>query len=131
MKRIPLVLAAGIAAAALLAACGGQDVSTGKVPGKAGGTPVAGAEAIAVQAKNYAFSPDHLTVRKGQEVALQLVSEDSGHDFAVDGLGRVADVGGGEHDTERLRIDKPGRYTFFCTIPGHRDAGMEGTIVVK
>ncbi len=26
---------------------------------------------------------------------------------------------------------KPGVYKFFCTVPGHRQAGMEGTLVVK
>ena len=26
---------------------------------------------------------------------------------------------------------KPGTYKFFCSIPGHRQAGMEGTLVVK
>ena len=26
---------------------------------------------------------------------------------------------------------KPGNYVFYCTVPGHREGGMEGTITVK
>jgi uncharacterized cupredoxin-like copper-binding protein len=36
----------------------------------------------------------------------------------------------GDVDTGRVEL-APGEYTFSCVVPGHRAAGMEGTLVVE
>ena len=56
------------------------------------------------------------------------------HDVAIeDASGEVVGqteliASGSDSTTVNL---KPGTYTFFCTVPGHREAGMEGTLTVK
>jgi plastocyanin len=55
------------------------------------------------------------------------------HDIAIEGngvseKGEVVKNGGVSQFSADL---KPGEYTFFCTVPGHREGGMEGTLTVK
>jgi uncharacterized cupredoxin-like copper-binding protein len=55
------------------------------------------------------------------------------HDIALQGNG-VDDKGAVVQDggTSEFSLDiKPGEYTFFCTVPGHREGGMEGKLTVK
>lgn len=132
MRRAPLLaVLVCVASGIVLAACGGDDVETGSVNGVGGGRPTADARELTVEASNFEFDPDELEIDAQEEISLELVSSDGPHDFAVDGLGLVNDVTGGESRVQRLRIDQPGSYTFFCTLPGHRDGGMEGTLVVR
>jgi mono/diheme cytochrome c family protein len=57
------------------------------------------------------------------------------HDIALEGpdgreLGNGAVVSGG--GVSRVSVNlRPGRYTFYCSVPGHREGGMEGTLTVR
>lgn len=57
-----------------------------------------------------------------------------GHNVTVESsgggtLGATETFQGG---SKKLTLNlKPGTYKFFCSVPGHRQAGMEGTLVVK
>jgi mono/diheme cytochrome c family protein len=55
------------------------------------------------------------------------------HNIAIEGggvneKGEVVQDGG----VSEIKLDlKPGTYTFFCSVPGHREGGMEGKLTVK
>ena len=79
------------------------------------------------------FSKTELTANAG-EIEVQLTCGDTvNHDFSVttdDGDKTVVDCKAGQTNTGTIDLD-PGTYTFFCDVPGHRAAGMEGTLTVK
>jgi uncharacterized cupredoxin-like copper-binding protein len=98
------------------------------------------------------FTPDHLEVKKGEQI--HFVIQNKGalkHEFM---LASVADndkhaklmmkYPDMEHDdpnaksvdpgkTEEIlwRFNTGGAFEFACLIPGHREAGMRGTVTVK
>jgi outer membrane protein assembly factor BamB len=45
-------------------------------------------------------------------------------------IGKTPTFSGGGTKDFRTRL-KPGTYAYFCSVPGHRQAGMEGTLTVK
>ncbi|MBD2528223.1 cupredoxin domain-containing protein [Nostoc flagelliforme FACHB-838] len=77
-------------------------------------------------------NPD-LKVKIGEIVQLILVNGEGGeHDIALPDFNTNSDtvVAKGASSVIVFRADKQGVFPYFCTIPGHRQAGMEGRLIV-
>jgi P-type Cu+ transporter len=102
---------------------------------------------------NFSYSPQALTVVVNQPVSVTLVNDTTlEHDFSVQTIAvtNVVETNSASHAMDAASMPalhmaaaagqtavltftptQPGLYQFFCTIPGHKDAGMLGTILVK
>ena len=89
-----------------------------------------GAQEVTVAAHDIYFDPVELNATAGS-ITFILPNEGAAqHDFTIDELGIKVDLPPGA--TETLEVDIPaGTYQFYCSIPGHKDAGMVGTLVVE
>lgn len=75
------------------------------------------------------------TTLRAEEGVVTIVMKNASilpHDIAIKGhgvkaKGKLAIKGGTSIVTARL---KKGRYTFYCTVAGHEQAGMKGTLIV-
>ncbi len=88
---------------------------------------------LEVTARSVAFTPADLQVRAGETVVLEFTNDDPiFHDWEVTGLANV-DAGARPGQTQRIRftIDEPGTYVVECTVEGHAEAGMVGSLVVE
>lgn len=117
MRLVLLMLLLG---AGVLASCGGSDEPS-RPPGR-----------DEVVMTEYEFDPSNvevkrgteLTVRNDGEIAHNLMVERGGDEL----IGTDSFLGG---KSEKLRVDiAPGRYTMVCTVPGHEQLGMKGTMTV-
>jgi plastocyanin len=83
--------------------------------------------ALAYTAKTATAKPGKVTVDFTNPQSLS-------HDVAIEDSGGK-EVGATEviaEGSDSTVVDlKPGKYTFFCSVPGHREAGMEGTLTVE
>lgn len=79
------------------------------------------------------FLASSATATAGQVTISMLNKSSTPHDIAITGpgagqVGKIVTGGGTSTVSANL---KAGKYTFYCTVPGHRAAGMVGTITVK
>jgi Cu+-exporting ATPase len=93
----------------------------------------AGATSLAVTAKDVRFTPADVHIKADEFTVLTFSNADPVfHDWSVEGLANV-DVPARPGQTAKLRfrVDEPGTYRIICTVPGHAEAGMTGTLVVE
>jgi cytochrome c oxidase subunit 2 len=86
---------------------------------------------IHITAKKFEFSPDSITLKKGETVVFEISSEDRKHGFNLHAFGVRSDVLPGKVSSIRFTPDKTGKFTFSCDVfcgDGHED--MTGTVVV-
>ena len=78
---------------------------------------------------DFSETPD--TVPPGEHVVRLLNEGLLFHDVTVEELGDRTVVGASGGETAEGRVElEPGTYTYYCSVPGHRLAGMEGTLEV-
>ena len=93
-----------------------------------------GEAAVTVEAQDpYSWSTSEITVKPGDTIAV-VGSGGLEHDFTVDELGIAEPLPAGSSDTVMITIPEdaePGEYVFYCSVPGHRESGMEGTLTIE
>ncbi|HTY96827.1 MAG TPA: plastocyanin/azurin family copper-binding protein [Solirubrobacteraceae bacterium] len=119
-----------------------RTTSTTRTPGKAPGaatsptTPTPNSTKLALAANpagQLAYNTKLLSAKAGSVTISMTNMSPLEHNVTIaEGskvLGATPTFKGG---TKSITLNlKPGKYVFYCSVPGHRAAGMEGTLVVK
>jgi len=93
--------------------------------------PIFDASEVIVEADEFGFSPESITVVANTPVNLTLVNTGSiFHDLTIKDVGFRVAADGGERVTGGLVPQAPGTYEFECSVSGHAQAGMTGSLVV-
>lgn len=140
MKKALILLAVLVAALAFVA-CGSDDdddtaaETTPAETTEAGGGGGGGGEALTVTADpdgNLSWEPTELTAPAGP-VTIELDNPSPvAHDVAIEGNGVEEKSDLVTDGTATVTADlKPGEYKYYCTVTGHEDAGMDGTLTVE
>jgi uncharacterized cupredoxin-like copper-binding protein len=106
-------------------------VATPATEGAAGAAAGAAATAVTVTAGDLFFDPKELTIAANTDVQVTLNNGGAlAHDWAIrdQNIGTDLQNPGG---TQTITVNLPaGSYQFYCTVPGHAEAGMVGTLTV-
>lgn len=119
-----------VAATAFVAACGGGGGGGGGSSYKQPSGPAR--TTVDIKGGNFFFDPKNPEAPAGVD-AIKLTSEGGLHTLVFAG-GKVPNfkLQAASGKSDELKVDlKPGKYEFFCDIPGHREAGMDGTLTVQ
>lgn len=137
-KRLPVILIMLAALSLLAAGCGDDDedttTATTTTPTATGATGAGGAGggggASSVSMTEYSFDPSDITVSQGDSIEVTNDGE-LPHNLTVEGEDlATADIDPG--GSEELTVDlPPGDYEFICSIAGHAEQGMTGTLTVE
>jgi plastocyanin len=134
------LLGVALGIAALIAA---SDSGGGGTP-TAGGSGGAAATEATVSAAEFAFDPADVRLVAGVEATVELQNDgavdhnwtvlDAGEQIAAESefdesmvLAAVEDTAAGESNSTTLTLEQ-GEYQVICTLAGHFDAGMTGTV---
>jgi plastocyanin len=143
MKKALILIAVVALAGFGLAACGGDDdedttaaatTTTETETATAGGGGASTVDIAAPADGSLAFDQTDLTTKAGA-VTINFDNPASiSHDVKVEDSSGT-ELGGtdlvSQGDATATVDLQPGSYTFFCSVPGHREAGMEGTLTVN
>ncbi|MDQ3759639.1 MAG: plastocyanin/azurin family copper-binding protein [Actinomycetota bacterium] len=134
-KKLSIALAVTVIAPFGLIACGDDEESTsadsaGTEESSAGGSTVS---ISAVPDGSFAYEQDSAEAEAGS-VTIEFDNPATlGHDVQVEGPD--GNIGGTDviaEDTTTATVElEPGDYTFYCSVAGHREGGMEGDLTVE
>ena len=116
------VLALVVASVAVIAAVGGRDGSGGGLVGGAGETT--GAQTLAVEVGEFYVEPASIDVPAGTELTLTITNAGAmPHDLKLDGTTGSDMIDAGDTMTAELGVIEASGQA-WCTVPGHKEAGM-------
>jgi plastocyanin len=128
-----LVLAASVLA---LSACGGGSSSSSTTPAATGaGGGGGGSSTVKISADPSGalkYEQTDVSATAGS-ITIDFTNMSSlPHDVTIEGNGASGATDQITDSTTSTTVDlEPGTYTFFCSVDGHRAAGMEGTLTVN